>query len=471
MPIRSRVRRDSLVPLLTLAAAGAVLPPASLHFLGRQEVHLSSELHFAGVAGSAAIAFVAAVVLSIVGARRSDPRATLAGTAFSVMAALLTLHGIASPGIFVGMNGVVAFSGGATLPVGGALLALSALPAVRRTRNVGSLLWLQGVLLLLVAAVGTIGLLVPAAVPGVPESGSPLALTLLAIGGAFYGFLALKALRTFLLARRLADLTVLAGIGWLTAALIGALTLDYTELGWWLGHGFEVIGIALVGAPVAFDLFRHVPSRPLSGSLRGADLVSREEAFLGSDVRALTARVADKDASTDEHIRRVALLAVELGEELGLPAHRLRTLAIGALLHDVGKLGVPDSILKKPGPLDDGEFEVIRGHPRSGERLLRQLGFSHGVRRLVLHHHERLDGSGYPRRLDASRLDLDTRILAVCDVYDALISNRVYREAWSPQGALRLLRSEAGTRLDRRCVEGLERVLERLHGIRMPVAS
>ena len=264
---------------------------------------------------------------------------------------------------------------------------------------------------------------------------------------------------------------MLAGIGWLAAALVAALTLDFRDLGWWLGHGFDVVGIALVGAPVALDLFRHVPSRPLSGDLRGADLVSREEAFLGADVRALTARVAEKDAYTEEHIRRVALLAVEVGEELGLSPMRLRTLAIGALLHDVGKLAVPDAILKKPAALDEAEFDAVRRHCRIGERLVRQLGFAQGVCRLVVDHHERLDGSGYPRGLRADELDLDTRILAVCDVFDALISTGVYREAWSPDGALRLLRSEAGTKLDVRCVTALERVVDRLYGIRASLAG
>ena len=138
---------------------------------------------------------------------------------------------------------------------------------------------------------------------------------------------------------------VLVGIVWLAAALVPALTMDYRALGWWLGHGFEVAGILLVGAPVALDLFRAHPTRPLAGDLAGAELVSEEEAYLGSQVRALTQQLAEKDAYTEEHTRRVALLAVRVGEEVGLPPGRLRALAIGGLLHDVGKLRVPWTIL------------------------------------------------------------------------------------------------------------------------------
>jgi putative nucleotidyltransferase with HDIG domain len=205
-----------------------------------------------------------------------------------------------------------------------------------------------------------------------------------------------------------------------------------------------------------------VQSRALIGDLRGSELVSEEEAFLGSHIRALTVRLAEKDTYTEEHTRRVALRAVQVGEELGLPPGRLRTLAVGGLLHDIGKLSVPDDILKKPGSLEPAEYVVIQKHPENGRSLLRELGgFGDGVLRLVHDHHERLDGSGYPHGLEAADLDLDTRILAVCDVYDALISTRVYRAAWSAEKALGLLFEQAGSAFDDRVVNALARVLAR----------
>jgi HD-GYP domain-containing protein (c-di-GMP phosphodiesterase class II) len=153
---------------------------------------------------------------------------------------------------------------------------------------------------------------------------------------------------------------------------------------------------------------------------------------------------------------------VQVGDELGLSRSRLRTLAIGGLVHDIGKLAIPDEILKKPGPLDDGEYAAVKEHADRGYRLLTELGgFGDGVRDLVRNHHERLDGKGYPRGLTAGQLTLDERILAVCDVYDALISKRVYRDAWSEQNAIDYLRAEAGTAFDERCVEALARVVGR----------
>ena len=250
------------------------------------------------------------------------------------------------------------------------------------------------------------------------------------------------------------------GIVLLAAGLYGALILTFMDLGWWLGHIFELLGILVVGASLVYDLRRGRRSRALVGDLRAAELVAAEEAFLGARVRALMVRLGAKDTSTEEHTRRVATLAVEIGEQLGLSPNRLRSLAIGGLLHDIGKLSVPESILQKPAALDDGEYAEVKLHPERGRELLNELGgFDETVGRLVLDHHERLDGTGYPRGLESDDLDLPTRILAVCDVYDALVSARVYRPAWEHERALSLLRDEANVAFDARCIEALERVL------------
>ena len=313
-----------------------------------------------------------------------------------------------------------------------------------------------------VLALGGSAILFPRLVPAVPAPNSPEALVLLAVGLAVFGVLAVRAIRTFLLTQRGLDLAVVVGIVWLATALVPALTMSWNQLGWWLGHEFEVDGILLVGVAVAVDLARAAQSRPLAGDLRGSELVGAEDLFLGSHVRALMVRLAEKDEYTERHTRRVALRAVQVGEQLGLSAGRLRTLAIGGLVHDIGKLSVPDAILKKPAGLDEREFGVVKRHPELGSRLLHELGgFPEAVRRIVRDHHERLDGTGYPHALTADHIDLDTRILSVCDVYDALISKRVYRAAWTSEEALALLRREAGAALDSRCVAALERVLAR----------
>jgi putative nucleotidyltransferase with HDIG domain len=462
--------RNRGVPILALAAFAAVVPAALLHFVGHEKVLIGGWIHFSGVALGAGVATASAVTLTIAGARQKDGHAVLVGCAFSVMAALLCLHGIATPGILFDAYGVAAFTGGATLPVGGAILALGALAALRRPAAVKPLLWLLAAAVVVILGLGATAMLEPTLVPSVPAPRSRAAWIVLVCGLFFYAVLFWRALRTFRLTQRRADLLVAVGIVWLGAALPAALLLTYLELGWWLGHAFEIVGIAAVGFTVAHDLRRGAArSRPLLGDLRGADLVAEEEAFLGSHIRALLVSLAEKDAYTEEHTRRVALRAVQVGDELGLAPERQRELALGGLLHDIGKLSVPDRILKKPGSLTDAEFAEVRHHVESGAALLDELGgFSETVHRLVRSHHERLDGSGYPD--GAGELPLDVRILAVCDVYDALISTRVYRDAWPHERALALLRDGAGASFDTGCVRALERVLARERGADLAVA-
>ena len=435
------------LPLLAAAAFAAIVPAALLHFVGSEAVLVDGWIHFTGVAVGAGVATLCAVALTIVGARQRDGYAVLVGSAFSVMAALLCLHGLATPGVFVDGVGVAAFTGGATLPIGGAILALGALSALRRPAAVRPLLWLLVAAVVFILGLGVAAMVEPGLVPAVPEPRSTAAWIVLGAGLAFYAILFWRALRTYRLTQRRADLLVAVGIAWLAAALPAALLLDFRDLGWWLGHAFEIVGIAAVGFTVAHDLRRGAArSRPLLGDLGGADLVAEAEAFLGSHIRALLAELAEKDTYTEEHTRRVALRAAQVGDELGLSPGRLRDLAIGGLLHDIGKLAVPDAILKKPGPLTDAEYHVVIQHVHTGEALLKELGgFSPLVHRLVRGHHERFDGSGYPRAVAGDPIPLDVAVLAVCDVYDALISERVYRKAWTHERALEHLRAGSGS--------------------------
>jgi HD-GYP domain-containing protein (c-di-GMP phosphodiesterase class II) len=452
--------RERLLPALLLGVAAAVVPAVVIVVYGGIKVHFTGATHFYAVGFSAFIAACAAIGLTLIGARRNDTRTVIVGTAFAVMASLLALHGFATPGFWFGANGVISITGGITLPVGGLILALSVLPLPRVLADVRPLLILEGVLLLVVVGLGMSALVWPSLVPSVPAPNSTASFILLAVGLAVYALLTWRAFRTFLLTQRALDLVVAVGLVWLATALVLALTMDFTQLGWWIGHEVELDGILLVGIAVAMDLARAAQSRPLAGDLRGADLVKSEDIFLGSHVRALTVRLADKDPYTERHTRRVALLAVQVGEALGLSPARLRTLAIGGLVHDIGKLSVPETILNKPGPLDDDEYAVVQEHPDRGFRLLHELGgFTEAVRQLVRDHHERLDGAGYPRGLSAQEIDLDTRILTVCDVYDALMSKRVYRDAWTHDDAMKLLRRDCGTAFDERCVGALEQVV------------
>ena len=449
---------DRSLPLVAAVAAMAIIPGAVMEWAAREPVATSAGLHFGLVLSGALAAAIASAILTLAGVGRRDGRTVLLGTAFSTMTALLAVHGLATPRVLAGVNGVVSFAGAASLPAGAVILALSALPALRRPHHIGALIAAQIAIAVAIVSLGACALAFPAIVPAVPATGGRAAYVLLAGGLALLALIAARATRTWQLTRRPSDLLTVGGVAWLGIALATQMTVSYTQLGFYLGHLLELGGVIALGLPAALDLRRSASSLPLVGDLGATDLVAQEESFLGARVRALVVRLGEKDAATEGHTRRVAMLAVEVGEALGLPRRRLRMLALGGLLHDMGKLSVPSSVLTKPGPLDDAEFAEIRKHPEAGELLLRDFGgFAPGVLRLVLDHHERLDGTGYPRGLAGHELDLETRILAACDVYDALVSDRVYRSAWSQERAFALL--EDAAKFDQACVDALQRVV------------
>jgi putative nucleotidyltransferase with HDIG domain len=453
-----RFLRTRIGANLLLITAASAIPAAALHFLfGEGAAPVSGTGHLLIMSIGASIAAVASTVLMIAGAHRHDGRTLVAGGAFAAMTLLLVIHGLATPGVLLGPNGLIALAGGAALPVGGTLLALTAIPGLRRVRRLDRVGWALGALLATIAVLGTLGLLMPESIPALPKAGDALAWVLMFFGVALFLSIAVRAINTWTLTRRTADLVVVVGIVWLAVALIPSLLLQPGTWAWWLGHALELLGVGLVGLPLALDVLRTRPSHPTVGDLPAAALVADEEIFLGTQVRALMSRLEAKDVSTEQHTRRVAELAVAIGERLGLSPGRLRDLALAGLLHDIGKLSVPDAILMKAGPLTDDEMDVIKRHPVWGDELVAELGFSAAVRRPVRGHHERLDGSGYPD--SATRLDLETRILAVADVYDALVSPRVYRKAWTRDDALALLRDGAGSQFDERCVLALEQLV------------
>ena len=166
-----------------------------------------------------------------------------------------------------------------------------------------------------------------------------------------------------------------------------------------------------------------------------------------SSVRALAAAVDARDSATQNHSRNVALLAVRLGAATGIEGEGLRLLELAAHMHDVGKIGIPDSILSKPGPLDAEELRRVQEHVILGQRILSSTDLPE-ILPWVLHHHERWDGTGYPDGLAGEEIPLESRVLLVCDAYDAMISDRPYRRARSIEYALDEIASCAGAQFD-----------------------
>jgi len=176
-------------------------------------------------------------------------------------------------------------------------------------------------------------------------------------------------------------------------------------------------------------------------------------------VEALAAMVDAKDAYTRGHSGRVSGYAAAIAAALGLPEADIARVRQAGLLHDVGKIGVPDAILLKPGQLAEEEFAVIREHPAIGERILQGLPFLAEILPAVRHHHERWDGRGYPDGLVGAAIPADAAILAVADSFDAMTSSRTYRVALPVMEAIRRVREGAGAQYDPRLVAAFDRAL------------
>jgi putative two-component system response regulator len=226
-----------------------------------------------------------------------------------------------------------------------------------------------------------------------------------------------------------------------------------------------------VTLPVLLLTGRTLPSDVVDGLNAGADdfitkpfsqpeLIARirsalrlRRALVGMEaahavVTALANAVEAKDAQTEHHCERLALLAGRLGRRLNLAPAELDAVTYGALLHDVGKIGVPDNILTKPGPLDEDEWELVRRHPEIGERICAPLRSFGAFGPIIRHHHERWDGQGYPARLRGERIPVGARIVGLVDSFDAITHDRPYREARSLEQALDELGRGAGAQFD-----------------------
>jgi MFS family permease len=242
-----------------------------------------------------------------------------------------------------------------------------------------------------------------------------------------------------------------------TAVQGAALALASAALG---VFGVLVFTLPLAVAWYSFHLYvskshevraRNAELESVNDLLRRAN--DRLEQSHLSVIGALVGALEAKENARATQAARTMTLAVAVGERLGLAADELAVLKLGALFHDIGTIGVPESVLRKPGPLDAREWAEVRAHPLIGANLLANVPMLEPVRPIVLSHHERYDGTGYPRGLKEDEIPLPAQIIAVADAFMAMTSERPYRRARSRKQALRELRANAGTQFNPVVVE------------------
>lgn len=206
------------------------------------------------------------------------------------------------------------------------------------------------------------------------------------------------------------------------------------------------------------NYFKRLEERVADGETRLEHSLKGLESSYGVTLKALINALEARDAETHGHSERVVTFSLRLGHEMGLDEEQRRDLELGAMLHDIGKIGVPDAILRKPGRLSDREWEKMKQHPVHGHRILRDIEFLEGAARVVLEHHERWDGKGYPRGLRGNEIDITARVFAVADAFDAMTSDRVYSRGKSFSEAFEELKKCAGSQFDPEVIEAFNAV-------------
>lgn len=205
-------------------------------------------------------------------------------------------------------------------------------------------------------------------------------------------------------------------------------------------------------------------------NIENLDLIKEVNQLLNSSIEAFSSTLEFRDDETEGHSQRVAAYATEVGTILNLDVRQLHALREGSLLHDIGKIGIPDGILRKPGELDPDEMEIMKNHPEYGYRMLQNANFPEEVARTLLHHHEKYDGTGYPGELMGEEIIIYSRIFSVVDTFNAILSNRPYRKGKPYEAAVDEIVCYSGRQFDPKAVSAFMKISkEQLSEIRYKV--
>ncbi len=253
-------------------------------------------------------------------------------------------------------------------------------------------------------------------------------------------------------AGRPALLYALGAVIWILASDLIAEALDIDSPAFSIAKGFVFVAATTIMLVLAFRRHEYEVATVIA-DLERAD---RERiAALEGVARTVGAMIEARDPYTAGHQQRVGEISRRIGRRMGLDAERVEGLRIGGYLHDVGKVAIDEAVLNFPGALSAEQREEVQQHSTAGYEILKSVPFAWPVAMIALQHHERLDGSGYPRGLRGDDILLDARIVAVADVFDAMTSERPYRDAGSAESALQLLVAGAGTHFDPAAVNAL----------------
>lgn len=412
---------------------------------------------------------VAALWLVIVGFRDDHAELGLLGGMLWVVSVLPLVHGLTVPGVLYGANSVVATSVFLASPIGLTVGLPLLAPGTALARWIAHR-WRYWVMTWIVAtaALAAAMLATPEAWPAPSEHPVVIiAVVAPSLLGAFV--LSWRHLWLYRVGQRTASLVASIGFAHIGLSNLVWIVAHVYSLGWWYAHILDISGVfaAIFGLGVAGRTLK--PVRAVLEPVVNRDPLVAFELGLTPTLHRFVAALETKDLVTRDHVVRTAELAMRMGLRAGLPPDRVRRLGLAGLLHDIGKLEVPDEILTKPSSLTDAEYERIKQHTVAGARLAASEPALSGIAPLVRWHHERVDGRGYPDGLTGDQIPLEVAIIAVCDAWDAITYGRHYRSALTSAEALAILSEHAGSQFDPLAVALLRAELAEDDGVQSPV--
>lgn len=419
--------------------------------------------HFYVVSSVSILAAITAIAVGVAGTRLRNSKVLFLSLSFFSLAATFAVHGLSTPNLLLHATHLPGVTSPLSVVLATFWLGLSSLPSdhpwVGALSRYGKLLLPVWTSLLLL--VGTTALLHPELVDFIPLNVHPVNWVVAMAVTAVNGFVMLRYYRSYLYSRFPLQLSIVYSSGWLIVSQWIMVLGESWRISWWIYH-FLLLASVIV---MLVGLIRQfAENASLVGAVRAlytTDPVERITNCLSPSIKALMIATEKKDPYTAGHNFRVTLYALQLAEELRLRPDQLRAVAQGTIIHDVGKINIPDAILNKPGKLTPEERAVIEKHPVKGYEMARSLGFMKEELGIIRWHHEKWDGGGYPDRLRGEQIPVMARIVAVADVYDALTSNRAYRRAMTHAEAMAFLIDNKGSHFDPACVEAWVQVCER----------
>lgn len=411
--------------------------------------------HFYIVSAVALLSTIIAIAVGIAGKRLRNIKVSFLALSFISLAQMFSIHGLSTPNFLLPVTHLPQVTAQLSMLLATFWLWLSSLSSDHKL--VEKLSQRQSMLLpVWIIALGSFGIVsmyFPHIMNFIPLNVKPLNWVVTVIILLLNMITISRYYQTYRFSRFPLQISIVYIAGWFIVSQIIMVFGETWNLSWWMYH-------FLLLASMIVMLIGLIKQNAVKGNLVSAmralftnDPFERITSSTSPSVKALVISTEKKDTYTVGHTFRVTMYALKLAEELYIKPEQLRALAQGTLVHDVGKISIPDSILNKPGKLSSEERIEIEKHPVYGYEMCRELGFMKEELSIIRSHHEKWDGSGYPDKLQGEEITLLARIVAVADVYDALTSERSYRKAWTHNKAMNLLIEQKGIHFDPKCVD------------------